>query len=120
MSAKSAQLKEQVAKLQKDLAGLASSSAQMNSIRSEEKGAYQSAKAEMEEGISGIKKALTILRDYYAKDAAHASADGAGSGIVGLLEVVESDFTKGLAEMTVAEQTSATDFDKETSANAIN
>merc|ERR1719453_1635638 len=56
MSAKSAQLKEQVATLQKELAALASSSAEMNSIRSEEKAAYQSAKKEMEEGISGIKK----------------------------------------------------------------
>jgi len=81
---------------------------------------YQSSKQEMEEGISGIKKALSILRDYYAKDdKAHASAEGAGSSIVGLLEVVESDFTKGLAEMTVAEQTSQADFDKETRASAI-
>merc|ERR1740117_852527 len=76
-------------------------------------------KAEMEEGITGIKTALKVLRDYYAKDAAHASADGAGSGIVGMLEVVESDFTKGLSEMTVAESTSQNDYDRETQSNKI-
>merc|ERR1719421_1237659 len=87
MSSKSAQLKEQVAKLQKELADLARS------------------QGEMEEGITGIKAALKVLRDYYAKDdKAHSSADGAGEGIVSMLEVVESDFTKGLAEMTATEQ----------------
>merc|ERR1719174_826547 len=102
MTAKSAQLKDQVAKLQQELAGLAKSQAEMDSIRSEEKATFKANKAEMEEGITGVKAALKVLRDYYAKeDKAHSSADGAGSGIVGMLEVVESDFTKGLAEMTV-------------------
>jgi len=119
MSAKSAQLKEQVANLQKDLAGLAKSQAEMNKIRSDEKATFTTSKKEMEEGITGIKAALKILRDYYAKDAAHDSAEGAGSGIVGMLEVVESDFTKGLAEMTVSEQTSQSDFDKESRGNEI-
>merc|ERR1740138_591501 len=48
----------------------------------------------MEKGIEGVKLALKILGDYYSGE----SASGASSGIIGLLEVVESDFTKGLAE----------------------
>merc|ERR1719478_658523 len=36
-----------------------------------------------------------------------------------MLEVVESDFTKGLSEMTVTEQTSEADYDKETRSNEI-
>jgi chromosome segregation ATPase len=120
MSAKSAKLKEGVALLQKELAELASSQAEMDKIRSEEKATYSASKAEMEDGVEGIKKALKILRDYYAKDEkAHASADGAGSGIVGMLEVVESDFTKGLAEMTATEQASASEYSKETRENEI-
>jgi hypothetical protein len=120
MTAKSSQLKEQVAQLQKELAGLAKSQAEMNKIRSEEKAIFKKNKAEMEEGITGIKTALKVLRDYYAKDdKAHGAAEGAGSGIVGMLEVVESDFTKGLAEMTVTEQTSQAEYDKETSSNEI-
>merc|ERR1719487_3226448 len=120
MSAKSAQLKEQVAKLQKEHADLARSRAEMDKLRSEEKATFNAAKKEMEEGITGIKAALKVLRDYYAKDdKAHSSADGAGSGIVGMLEVVESDFTKGLAEMTATEQTSQADYDKESRGNEI-
>jgi len=119
-SAKSAQLKEQVGTLQKDLSLLARSQAEMDSIRAEEKGTFNNNKKEMEEGIAGIKQALKVLRDYYSGDAAHATADGAGSGIVGMLEVVESDFTKGLAEMEVAESTSAHDYSKESASNAIN
>jgi len=119
MSAKSAGLKEQVAALQKQLADIARSQAEMNTIRSEEKSAFQANEKEMKEGINGIKMALKVLRDYYASDKAHESADGAGSGIVGMLEVVESDFTKGLSEMTVTEQTSAADFDRESKSNEI-
>ena len=36
-----------------------------------------------------------------------------------MLEVVESDFTKGLAEMEVAESTGARDYDKVTKENEI-
>merc|ERR1719487_2037367 len=73
MTAKSAKLKEQVAELQKELAALASSQAEMDKIRSEEKALYDKNSAELKAGISGVKKALSVLRDYYAKDASHAS-----------------------------------------------
>ena len=36
-----------------------------------------------------------------------------------MLEVVESDFTKGLSEMVAGEQTAAATYDKETKENAI-
>jgi len=119
MSSKSSQLKEQVAVLQKQLAALAKSQAEMDSIRAEEKAEFNANKAEMEDGIKGVKMALKVLRDYYAKDSAHGSAEGAGGGIVGMLEVVESDFTKGLAEMTATEQASASDYNRESQANDI-
>merc|ERR1719162_1895347 len=74
----------------------------------------------MEQGIEGVKMALKVLTEYYAKDdKSHDTADGAGHGIIGLLEVVESDFTKGLAEMTAAEETAAAEYDKLTKENEI-
>merc|ERR1719201_680617 len=104
MSAKSAELKEEVAELQKELAELASSSAEMDKIRSEEKAVYDKNSAEMKAGISGVKKALSVLKDYYAKsDKSHAAASSSSGGIISMLEVVESDFTKGLSEMDAAE-----------------
>merc|ERR1711959_842410 len=66
----------------------------------------------MELGIEGVKKALSVLREYYASgDKSHAAAEGAGAGIIGLLEVCESDFTKGLTEMTAQEETAVADHD---------
>merc|ERR1719378_1924896 len=106
MTADSAQLKEEVAILSKELADLAKSQAEMDKLREEESTAFKKNKAEMEEGLEGIKLALKVLREYYAKeDKAHKAAEGAGGGIISMLEVIESDFTKGLAEIVSTEQT---------------
>lgn len=118
-NAKSAKLKSEVAELQKELAALASSQAEMDKIRAEEKGLYDANSAEMKKGINGVQLALKVLREYLAQDKSHASADGAGSGIIGLLEVVESDFTKGLAEMESTEQTSVAEYERLSKENAI-
>jgi peptidoglycan hydrolase CwlO-like protein len=117
--AKSSQLKEQVAALQKQLADLAASQAEMSKIRQEEKNLHRHNKAEMESGLEGVKMALRILREYYAKDSDHKAAGGAASGIVGMLEVVESDFTKNMAAMNGAELTAQGQYDRETSENEI-
>lgn len=119
-TAESTRLKAEVATLQKELAELAESQAQMDTIRADEKSAYDKNKPEMDAGLKGVKLALKILNDYYAKaDKAHSSADGAGSGIIGMLEVIESDFTKGITEMVAAEQTAAATYERETKENAV-
>jgi len=64
--------------------------------------------------------ALKVLREYYAKkDKGHDSADGGAAGIIGLLEVAESDFSKGLEEMIAAEEQSAMEYEKATKENEI-
>merc|ERR1712060_175253 len=89
-------------------------------LRGEENADYKAAKADMQQGIEGVKIALKVLRDYYAKDdKAHESADGAGTEIIGLLEVCESDFETGLAERTAEEEAAAATYDKETKENEI-
>jgi len=119
MSSESAMLKEQIAVLQKELADLAKSQAEMDKMRKEEHDTYVANKAEMEEGLEGIKLALKILREYYAKDAAHDQASGAGGGIIGMLEVIESDFSKGLAEMITQEETALAEYEQTTKDNEI-
>merc|ERR1719387_2251137 len=110
--AASTKLKEEVATLQKELADMASAKAAADELRAEEKASFEKNSAEMKLGIEGVKKALSVLKEYYAKaDKSHGAADGAGSGIIGLLEVAESDFTKGLTEMTAAEETAAADYE---------
>jgi hypothetical protein len=111
-SARSAQLKEEVATLQKELSDLASSQASWTKFRGEEKTVYDREKAEMEEGLNGIKTALKILRDYYAQKQENA-AEGAATGIIGLLEVCESDFSKGLAELISTEESAVATFEAE-------
>jgi len=120
MTSRSEQLKGEVAELEKGLSALAKEQAEMDKIRLEEKDAYAKAKAEMEEGIKGVQLALKVLRDYYAKtDKSHASDEGGGAGVIGLLEVCESDFSKGLIEMTSTEEAAQAAYDQETKENEI-
>merc|ERR1712176_1611271 len=119
-AARSAKLKEEIAELQKGLAKLKASQLEMDKMRQEEKATFTASEAETSKGLDGIKLALKVLRDYYAKgDAAHSSADGAAGGILSLLEVCESDFSKSLAEMRATEESSAAEYDKQTKENEI-
>merc|ERR1719183_3366872 len=95
------------------------SQAEMDKIRAEEKGTFTAAKKEMEQGLEGIKAALKVLRDYYSGDAAHEAASGAGGGIIGLLEVCESDFSKGLAEIIATEEASVAEYTQEMKDNEM-
>merc|ERR1719214_404214 len=74
----------------------------------------------MEQGLEGIKLALKVLREYYAKGASFLQkAEGAAAGIIGMLEVVESDFAKGLAEIIAVEEAAAAAYEKQTKENEI-
>jgi hypothetical protein len=118
--AKATKLREEVATLQAELAALTKSQAEMDKLRAEEKAAWEKNSAEMEKGLNGVKLALKVLNEYYAKaDKAHSSSDGASSGIIGLLEVCESDFSKNLAEMNAAEESAQSDYDAQTKENEI-
>merc|ERR1711907_776276 len=108
------------ATLQKELAALAKAQAEMDKLRAEEKAAFDTNSAEMKKGVEGVKLELKVLNEYYAKaDKAHSSSDGASSGIIGLLEVCESDFSKNLAEMNAAEESAQSAYDEETKENEI-
>jgi chromosome segregation ATPase len=119
-TARSAQLKEEVATLEKELAALAKSQQTMDKIRGDEKALYDKNRPELEKGLEGVKLALKILRDYYASDGkAHSAAEGSSSGIIGLLEVIESDFSKNLAEMISTEEAAASEYEEQSKQNAV-
>ena len=121
-----AQLTETIADLQKAVAENAKLQANMDQIRSEDKAAFKVMKKDFTDGIEGLTMALQILREYYAKEpeaeallqmkktmirqpsdpAVHARSGDAATGIIGLLEVAESDFTKMLADAEVEEESS--------------
>merc|ERR1719322_1191323 len=60
MSTRSAKLKEEVAGLQKALADLMSGQAEMDKLREEENTLYKKNKPELEQGLDGVKLALTV------------------------------------------------------------
>merc|ERR1719181_208532 len=65
--AASTKLKEEVATLQNELASMAKAKADADNLRAEEKAAFDKNSAEMKMGIEGVKKVLSVLKDYYAK-----------------------------------------------------
>merc|ERR1719194_169371 len=124
-TAKIAKLTEEVATLEEELGAIAKAQQEADKIRMEEKEAWEAAKADYESGIEGVGMALKVLRDYYAEkeealiQAKHDKATGAASGIIGMLEVVESDFTKSLAEGTAKEAMAVEEYEKLTQDNKI-
>jgi len=124
-TAKIAKLTEEIATLEEELGAIAAAQKEADKIRAEEKAAWADAKADYESGIEGVGMALKVLRDYYAEkeeallQAQHDKATGAASGIIGMLEVVESDFTKSLAEGTAKEAMAQEEYEKLTQDNKI-
>jgi len=119
MTANSAQLKEEIATLEAQLAKLAQSQAEMDRLRKEENTAYLQTRADQEKGLEGLKLALKVLTEYYGGDHEHEVAQGAGQGIIGLLEVCESDFTKDLARTIADEEAAVAEYEQMTDENEI-
>jgi len=142
--AKSATLKEEVKTLQEELAALAKEQATMDKIRGEQNAAYTKAKADLELGLGGVRKALEVLRAYYGSASASAllqtkdsegkfgafmqqpappktfsKAEGAGTGIIDILEVCESNFASDLAKEEQEEADSVEEYEKLTQENKV-
>ena len=117
-TAKIAKLKEEVATLEAELAEIARVQMEADKLRTNEKAAWGAAKSDFSQGLEGVRMALDVLRDYYASDDAflqqptgHSKATGASTGIIGMLEVIESDFSKMLAEGQATEDQAQKEYD---------
>jgi len=144
-SSRSVQLKAEVKELQKELGELVESQAEMDKVRKEQNDAFVEAKADLEQGLEGVGGALKVLRDFYesggsllqengqsdlgdkfeaimqqpAKPVTHSASSGAGGSIIDMLEVIESDFSKNLAQIEEEEAAAQTDYDKITQENKV-
>merc|ERR1719443_2349005 len=123
-------LTEELATLTSELAYIAKQQAAMDKMRAEQKATYAEAKKDYEDGIEGLTMALQILRDYYAAGSdealiqqpevgTHSKASGAATGIIGLLEVSQSDFSKLLADATVEEESAEKNYEKISQENRV-
>merc|ERR1719469_569469 len=98
------------------------------------------AKSDLELGLTGVRKALDLLRDYYGGAAAamlqddskfgaylqqpaapvkHKESSGAGGSIIDVLEVCESDFATNLAKEEAAEADAQSEYEKVSQENAV-
>jgi len=130
--ARSAELKDETNLLHEEVAELSETVAELSKLRSTAHANYLAAKADLEQGLSAVQRALDLLRDYYgtaesmiqedagsgaflqqpAKPPPHAKAGGAGTTIIGILEVVESDFANGLSKESSEEEDSEAEHEK--------
>jgi len=127
-TATSVKLKGEVKELSAELATLSKSQNELDGLRREESKAFATTKADLTQGLEGVRMALKVLREYYASDEAallqsaqpaHSKASGAGSSIIGMLEVIESDFGKALASAEVDEDAAATEYEKTSMMNKL-
>lgn len=117
MVSRSSKMKEEIADIQGALSKLIASQVEMDRLRQEEKALFLKSKAELENGVKGVQLALKVLRKYYAKEKEDAGPQESSGSIIGLLEVIESDFTKGLTELVAAETAAQSGYEAESQDN---
>jgi len=145
-SAKFADVKDDIAEVQQELAKIAKAQKELDKIREDEHSAFVEVKADLEKGLKGVRKALELLRDFYAEkdeggssespaeespvffqrerqptppDVSHNKAGGAASGIMEILEMAESDFATGLTKAQTEESDSQNEYDAATNENEV-
>merc|ERR1712241_1621398 len=111
----------------------------MDRIRQETHSEYEAAKADLELGLSGVRKALGMLREYYSAGSSmlqddtklgafmqqpaapetHAKSQGAGESIINILQVCESDFATNLAKEESEEADAQSEYEKVSQENAV-
>jgi len=118
-----ATLTEEITTLSKDVAESDAAVAKATKIRSEEKSVFMAVSKDLTECQEAVAAATEVLREYYegasliqtsqkAKSETDEDAEGDGSGILGMLEVAESDFATSLAEAKTVEEQAQGEFDK--------
>jgi len=124
-----ANLKQQIADLNKALASIATSQKAMDSMRQEEHEEFIKETKDFKDGLRGIQGALKILRDYYQKKgtsffqapatSTHSASTGSGNGIISILEIAESDFSRSIAEAQQGEDNAFDEYNTITQENKI-
>jgi len=129
--AKAATLRQELQVLAGELSALAKEKAELDKIRSDEHADYTASKADLEQGLTGVRKALAVLQEYYgasasmlqeeqpAKPEHFSQASGAGGSIIDILQTVESDFATNLAKVEAEEDDAQASYEKVTQENKV-
>mmetsp|Transcript_9236 Transcript_9236/g.15878 ORF Transcript_9236/g.15878 Transcript_9236/m.15878 type:complete len:671 (-) Transcript_9236:112-2124(-) len=134
LSAEIDQLESSIAKLTEDLADLAKALADLDAamakatkLRQEEKAKNTQTIADAQEAQTAVAQALTVLKEFYAKaaeatafvqkkqpaifDSPYQGLQADNGGVVGMLEVIESDFARLEADTDAAETSAQKEYD---------
>jgi len=129
LEASIAKLTEDISELTKAVAELDTAMAEATKLRQEEKAKNEQTIADAGEAQTAVAQALTVLKEFYAKageatalvqqqpiapeifDSPYKGMQAENGGVIGMLEVVESDFARLEADTTAAEATAQKEYD---------
>merc|ERR1719380_482529 len=125
-----AELTEAVKTLESEIAAIDKAQSEATSIRTKESADNNAAISDFRQSADAVVAAMGVLKSFYegsallqtsSKKTGRPSFGGAktdaGSGIISVLEVAESDFTRLLAETETAEDAAADAYAKQTDEN---
>jgi len=118
-------LTEDITELTKAVADLATAVSEATKLRNDEKAANLETISDSQEAQTAVAQALTVLKEFYAKaaestalvqqpeifDKPYTGMSASGGGVIGMLEVIESDFARLEADTKASEATSSKEYD---------
>jgi len=128
LEASIAKLTEDISELTKAVAELDAAMAKATKLRQAEKATNTETIADSEAAQTAVAQALTVLKEFYAKaaeatafvqqkaepeifDKAYTGMGGEAGGVVGMLEVIESDFARLEADTKASEASAQKEYD---------
>lgn len=121
--------------LAKELIALVKLQAEMDATRKQEREIFAQTKVDLTAGLEGVRLALQVLRDFYQGTQAgallqtdldleqpsfgYSKNSGASEGIIGTLEVVESDFSRSLVTAETEESSKEDEYGQLTEQNKM-
>jgi len=127
LEASIAKLTEDISELTKAVADLDSAMATATKLRQEEKAKNSETISDSQEAQTAVAQALTVLKEFYAKaaeatafvqaepeifDKAYKGMGGESGGVVGMLEVIESDFARLESDTKASEASAQKEYDE--------
>jgi cell division septum initiation protein DivIVA len=126
LTASIAKLGEEITDLSNAVAELDAAVAKATQMREDEKAKNAETIKDAQEAQTAVAQALTVLKDFYAKagkatafvqqpeifDKPYKGMGGMAGGVVGMLEVIESDFARVQAETSAAEAQAQKEYEQ--------
>jgi chromosome segregation ATPase len=136
LTASIAKLTMEITDLTGEIAELDKSVAEMTGLRTKEKAKNELTISDSQDAQTAVAQALTVLKEFYEKAAeatalvqvkqpevfegAYTGMGGESGGVVGMLEVIQSDFARLETDTKAAEAEAERQFDEFTSESAVN